>query len=171
MLKIMLAYQYCINAYCRKSGTWWRPVRYYSRIWQHTLKVARNEVENVSFAQRSAHRDSRIWRPDWTGRRAQATRAWTTTDVQIGLLRPTDFATVHYFVQLPPSDFRLQRHIFKQDCRKSKPILVGLRSCRWEVWDMTSRKGRERKKKKKNNNNQEKRTKKKTKKDWGWLIF
>ena len=31
------------------------------------------------------------------------------------------------------SDFRLQRlqrHIFKQDCRKSKPILVGLRSCR-----------------------------------------
>ena len=45
------------------------------------------------------------------------------------------------------SDFRLQRHIFKQDCRKSKPILVGLRSCRWEVWDITSRKGRERKKK------------------------
>ena len=28
------------------------------------------------------------------------------------------------------SDFRLQRHIFKQDCRKSKPILVELRSCR-----------------------------------------
>ena len=27
------------------------------------IKVARNEVENASFAQRSAHRDSRIWRP------------------------------------------------------------------------------------------------------------
>ena len=26
--------------------------------------VARNEVENASFAQRSAHRDSRIWRPE-----------------------------------------------------------------------------------------------------------
>ena len=26
------------------------------------IKVARNEVENASFAQRSAHRDSRIWR-------------------------------------------------------------------------------------------------------------
>ena len=48
---------------------------------------------------------------------------------------------------LQTSDFRLQRHIFKQDCRKSKPILVGLRSCRWEVWDITSRKGREKKKK------------------------
>ena len=28
------------------------------------LKEARNEVENASFAQRSAHRDSRIWRPE-----------------------------------------------------------------------------------------------------------
>ena len=28
------------------------------------VKVARNEVENASFAQRSAHRDSRIWRPE-----------------------------------------------------------------------------------------------------------
>ena len=28
------------------------------------LKVARNEVENASFAQPSAHRDSRIWRPE-----------------------------------------------------------------------------------------------------------
>ena len=28
------------------------------------FKVARNEVENASFAQRSAHRDSRIWRPE-----------------------------------------------------------------------------------------------------------
>ena len=30
----------------------------------HSVKVARNEVENASFAQRSAHRDSRIWRPE-----------------------------------------------------------------------------------------------------------
>ena len=29
------------------------------------LKVDRNEVKNASFAQRSAHRDSRIWRPEW----------------------------------------------------------------------------------------------------------
>ena len=28
------------------------------------FKVARNEVENASFAHRSAHRDSRIWRPE-----------------------------------------------------------------------------------------------------------
>ena len=28
------------------------------------LKVARNEVKNASFAQWSAHRDSRIWRPE-----------------------------------------------------------------------------------------------------------
>ena len=28
------------------------------------LKVARNEVKNSSFAQPSAHRDSRIWRPE-----------------------------------------------------------------------------------------------------------
>ena len=31
--------------------------------WQCTFKVARNEVKNTSFAQCSAHRDSRIWRP------------------------------------------------------------------------------------------------------------
>ena len=42
---------------------------------------------------------------DWTGRRAQAMRARTTTDIQIGLLQPTDFATVQYFVQLPPIMF------------------------------------------------------------------
>ena len=28
------------------------------------FEVARNEVKNSSFAQRSAHRDSRIWRPE-----------------------------------------------------------------------------------------------------------
>ena len=32
-------------------------------LWS-VLKVARNEVENASFAQRSAHHDSRIWRPE-----------------------------------------------------------------------------------------------------------
>ena len=31
---------------------------------QYIFKVARNEVKNPSFAQRSAHRDSRIWRPE-----------------------------------------------------------------------------------------------------------
>ena len=33
------------------------------------LKVARNEVKNSSFAQRSAHRDSRIWRRRVAGMR------------------------------------------------------------------------------------------------------
>ena len=34
-------------------------------LWKRkTVLVARNEVENASFAQRSAHRDSRIWRPE-----------------------------------------------------------------------------------------------------------
>ena len=31
---------------------------------RHVACVARNEVKNASFAQRSAHRDSRIWRPE-----------------------------------------------------------------------------------------------------------
>ena len=31
--------------------------------------------------------------------------------------------------------------------KKNKAILVGLRSCRWEVWGITSRRGREKKKK------------------------
>ena len=68
------------------------------------VKVARNEVENASFAQRSAHRDSRIWRPGLIEPAAErkATCAQTTTDVQIGQPRPADFATVQYFVQLPP---------------------------------------------------------------------
>ena len=67
------------------------------------IKVALNEVENASFAQRSAHRDSRIWRPELIEPPAERNRhgARTTTDVQIGLPRPTDFATVQYFVQLP----------------------------------------------------------------------
>ena len=43
------------------------------------------------------------------------------------------FFTKLYVKLVVSSDFRLQRHIFKQDYRKSKPILVGLRSCRWEV--------------------------------------
>ena len=30
----------------------------------NSIKVARNEVKNTSFAQCSAHRDSRIWRPE-----------------------------------------------------------------------------------------------------------
>ena len=47
---------------------------------------------------------------DWTGRRAQATRARTTTDVQIGLPRPTDFATVQYFVPYNVWFFWVSRH-------------------------------------------------------------
>ena len=54
--------------------------------------------------------------------------------------------------------------IFKQDCRKSKAILVGLRSCRWEVWGITSRKGRENNKKK-----NEKRRRRRSRKIFKWL--
>ena len=50
---------------------WRRDARDYTRLRQSKLdvvwlgpKVARNEVKNASFAQRSAHRDSRIWRPE-----------------------------------------------------------------------------------------------------------
>ena len=42
---------------------------------------------------------------DCTGRGAQATRARMTTDAQIILPRPTDFATVQYFVHLHPLMF------------------------------------------------------------------
>ena len=37
---------------------------FFERKTLRELKVARNEVENASFAQLSAHRDSRIWRPE-----------------------------------------------------------------------------------------------------------
>ena len=70
---------------------------------QFSFKVARNEVENTSFAQRSAHRDSRIWRPELIEQaveRKRRARARTATEVRIGLPRPTDFATVQYLVQL-----------------------------------------------------------------------
>ena len=81
----------------------------------NSIKVARNEVKNASFAQCSAHRDSRIWRPELIEPAAERKRRarGTTTDVQIGLPRPTDFATVQYFVQLPPFNvwfFSVSRH-------------------------------------------------------------
>ena len=70
---------------------------------QNRIKVAPNEVKTALFAQRSAHRDSKIWRPELIEPAAERKRrARTTTDVQIGLPRPTEFATVQYFVQLPP---------------------------------------------------------------------
>ena len=99
---------------------------------------------------------------DRTGRRAQATRAQTTTDVQIGLLRPTDFATVQYFIQLPPimlgfsesadiglSFWRKNGNIFGQILRNSRKCaktwinendswsqkrLGFLPSCLWKVF-------------------------------------
>ena len=73
----------------------------------------------------------------------------------------------HAHTHLQTSDFR---DIFKQDCRKSKPILIGLRSCRWEVWDITSRKGRERKKKQKKKKNREK-TNKKENREGLWMAY
>ena len=56
------------------------------------LKIARNEVENASFAQRSAHHDSRIWRPEliepaaerkWRSRRRRPTFKSAYPDPQI----------------------------------------------------------------------------------------
>ena len=63
------------------------------------LRVARNEVKNAPFAQRSAHREGKNMATgiDRTGRRAQATCV-RTTDFQIGLPRSKDFATVQYFI-------------------------------------------------------------------------
>ena len=75
---------------------------------QSQVKVARNEVKNASFAQRSAHRDSRIWRPELiepAAERKRRARTRTMTDGQVGLPRPTNFDTVQYFVQLPPIMF------------------------------------------------------------------
>ena len=53
---------------------WWHFISTSPLIFSHgfhqkirfkrNFKVARNEVKNASFAQRSAHRDSRIWRPE-----------------------------------------------------------------------------------------------------------
>ena len=71
------------------------------------FKVARNEVENASFAQRSAHRDSRIWRPELiepaAERKRRARRRRPT--FKSAYSDPQDFATVQYFVQLPPLMF------------------------------------------------------------------
>ena len=80
-----------------------------SRFLDVPLKVARNEVKPSSFAQRSAHGEVKIRASglDRTGRSASATRGRTITDVQIGLSRPTDFATVQYSIQLPPIMFGL----------------------------------------------------------------
>ena len=58
---------------------------------KNLIKVARNEVKNASFAQPSAHRDSRIMATgiDWTGRRAQATRARADDDRRSNRPTPT----------------------------------------------------------------------------------
>ena len=90
------------------------------------------------------------WRPIF---RALWRWAWRATRIKQLAMHGTGEQSSHpscvcrLCCWLQTSDFRLQRHKFKQDCRKSKPILVGLRSCRWEVWGITSRKGREKKKK------------------------
>ena len=68
------------------------------------------------------------------------------------------------------SDFR--DIIFKQDCRKSKAILVGLPSCRWEICGIKSRKVREKKKiKDKKKTKKKKKRKKQIKMGWRWLIL
>ena len=53
------------------------------------LKVARNEVKNASFARRSAHRDSRIWRPNWLNRPQSASDARAEDDGRSNRLTPT----------------------------------------------------------------------------------
>ena len=53
-------------SFSKKPGEFQKP--------NYSVKVARNEVENASFAQRSAHRDSRIWRPELIEPAAQRKR-------------------------------------------------------------------------------------------------
>ena len=72
---------------------------------------------------------------------------------------------------LQTSDFRLQRHILKQDCRKSKPILSGCVPVDEKYGAKQAEKEEKGIKKEIKKKNQERRTKKKTKKDCGWLIF
>ena len=74
----------------------------------------------------------------------------------------TAFFANNFFVF---SDFRLQRHIFKRDCRKSKAILVGLRSCRREVWGIAS------KKEKKTTAKNKKKGKSKINREGLWLAY
>ena len=71
-----------------------------------SFKVARNEVKNSSFAQRSAHREVKNMATgiDLTGHRAQATRA--SDDERSNPPTPTHrFATVQYLILLPPPPF------------------------------------------------------------------
>ena len=69
------------------------------------LKVARNKVENASFAQRSAHRDSRIWRPELIEPAAERKRRARGRRPTFNPAPTHRFATVQYFVQLPPIMF------------------------------------------------------------------
>ena len=53
----------CIRFLCKVVHKIGR-LRKFNRAREIEFKVARNEVKNSSIAQRSAHRDSRIWRPE-----------------------------------------------------------------------------------------------------------
>ena len=53
------------------------------------VKVARNEVKNASFAQRSAHRDSRIWRPELIEPAAERSDARADDDRRSNRSTPT----------------------------------------------------------------------------------
>ena len=89
---------------------------------------------------------------DRTGLRAQAMRARTTTDVQIGLPRPIEFATVQYFIPLPRimfGFFWVSRHRsiilakkwthFRADFEKFQEICENWNY--WKRWLITKRLG------------------------------
>ena len=69
---------------------------------KNDVKAAQSEVKNGSFAQRSTHRDSSIWRSeliDSAAERKRCTQPFTSTCIDLS--RPIVFATVQFFIQIP----------------------------------------------------------------------
>ena len=103
------------------------------------FKVARNEVKNASFAQRFAHRNSRIWRLaiDSAALRKRRTQPFTST--QIGLSRPIVFARVLYFIKIPAIMFGFSESadmclsFYKKRKKHFRQILRNSRKC-VKIW-------------------------------------
>ena len=62
---------------------------------QSYLKAARNEVENASMAQRSAHRCSRKWRPDLIASVAEHKRRASSRSLRPKLASPDPYFSPH----------------------------------------------------------------------------
>ena len=68
------------------------------------LKIARNEVKNASFAQRSAHRDSRIWRPELikpATKRKRRAQPFTSTEIGLSIPNHTFFNSAIFHPNTP----------------------------------------------------------------------